>query len=61
MHSDAHPQLQAGYWYACEYPERPADEEWTIFDMRCSSCVIARQAAMRSFGWVTKAAFEVEA
>lgn len=41
-------QVDPGEWWACSQPERPADSDWTIFDLRCASCRISAHAALRS-------------
>lgn len=38
-------QVDAGEWWACTAPERPADASWTVFDLRCPRCLIAAHAA----------------
>lgn len=42
-----HGQVDPGEWWACDFPERPAASDWTVFDVRCPSCLIAGDAAVR--------------
>lgn len=45
---DAHQgSVESGEWWACDYPERPADPDWTIFDVRCPPCLLAGDAAVK--------------
>lgn len=36
-----------GEWWACQQPERPAESDWTMFDLRCRPCVLAAHVAVR--------------
>lgn len=49
MSSDcAHPVmlLAEGEWWACDFPEREADPEWTAFVEGCRPCSVAFDVAV---------------
>lgn len=45
----SHTLRGAGYWYPCDYPERPADIN-TAFALRCRACTLGAIAALKN-GW----------
>lgn len=50
---DLHPcysgDVEAGVWFACEHPERPASY-LTLYDWRCGACVMAAAVDVRQNG-----------